>query len=350
MISETSSKPEGGTTKTSRPATPTGTPKTMRMLSAAQAKNPMKHAFYGGFRNIAFQVGVVHQVPGGEPNQIYLRTNKNAKNPLPLLLPNGVRPPAQGTMTKVTCSVVGSIDRHGNPYPQLIARFFETPNVFEASTRRTTELLKTAADPSEMLKKQTGNNNEVLLTGIVVGRKAARRQRADGSMEDNPSVTFLLRQDADPTHVVPVICDKKLAENANKIIRFGDIISVKGQFHTSTVPVIKFDASGQPERDGNGAYVNELNEDGSIKTRFHPYIYLTSYPGVALDEHLLFSDVEQMDVPEWIIEQINKEIEMRSALGRQQNAPAPIAEVTFTAPAAVTAEEYASKADLGAGL
>lgn len=99
--------------KEKRPASQT--PKAMRMLSAAQAKDPMKNAYYGGFRNIAFQVGVVHHLPGDPPNQIYLRSNKTVKNPLPLILPNGVRPPKHGTLTKVICSVVGSTDKQGNP-------------------------------------------------------------------------------------------------------------------------------------------------------------------------------------------------------------------------------------------
>lgn len=338
MISETTAKPEGSKSKTSRSATP----KTLRPLSAAQAKQPMKHAFYGGFRNIAFQVGVVHHLPGDPPNQFYLRTNKTAKNPLPMLLPENVPMPRHNAMVKVTCSVVGSVDRDGNPYPRLIARHIDTPNIFEASTRRTTELLKTPVDPVEALKKQTGNNNEVMLTGVVIGRRNPRRQRPDGSIEENPSVTFFLRQDADPTHVIPVICDKKLAENASRAIRFGDIISIKGQFHTSTITVYKLDENGQPLKDAAGVPVPDTNADGTVKTRFHPFIYLTSYPGVALDEHILFSDVQKMAVPEWIVEQVNKEIEMKAALGRQQNKDDSAPERPTLAPAAVTTAEYAS--------
>lgn len=315
--------------------------KTMKMLSMAQAKNPMKHAYYGGFQNIAFQTGVVIRLAGDPPNQIYLRTDAKAKHPLPIMLPSGVRPPNNGSLVKVTCTVLGATDPQGNPYPILIARMFAIPNVLEAGARRTTDLLKEEADPTETMRKQTGVGNDVHLTGVVVGRRLHRRQRADGAFDENQSATFLLRLDADPTHVIPVICDKKLAEQANNQIRFGSIISVRGQYHTMTIKVAQFDAAGKPVLNEDGSPVYVLTEDGNVKLRYHPYIYLTGYPTNAPNQHLLFTDPTVMAIPEWIESDINNQIRIRAALGTQQNVVVPEPqEVEIAGDALVTKEEF----------
>lgn len=294
-------------------------PKTMKMLSMAQAKNPMKHAFYGGFQNIAFQTGVVVKLPGDPPNQIYLRTDAKAKHPLPIYLPPGVRPPADGAFVKATCTVVGATDQQGNPYPILIARSFALPNVLEAETRRTIDLLKKEVDLTESMRKQTGVNNDIHLTGVIIGRRLHRRIRADGSTEVNNSVTFFIRQDADPTHVIPVVCDKKMAEHASDLMKFASVVSVRGQYHTTTIKIPKYDDAGQPMMTADGKPEYALNEDGKVKVRYHPYIYLTNIPASAPNNHMLFvGDDATMDMPEWINE-INKEIMIRSELGKQQN-------------------------------
>jgi hypothetical protein len=333
----------GNTVKEKRPANQT--PKAMRMLSAAQARNPMKHAFYGGFRNIAFQVGVVQTMPGDPPNTIYLRSSKNDKNPLPLIVPSGVRPPAAGMRTKVTCSVVGGTDRQGVPYPLLVARYFENPNIFEAEARRTTELLKVEADPTESLNKQASNGNEVMLTGIVVKKQSIMRQRSDNSTDDRPSIIFWLRQDAEEKHVIPVICDKHLVENASQKIKFGSIVTVRGQYHTTVVPVPKLNDDGSPTTDLNGTPVYETDEQGEIKKRHHPFIYLTSYPGGAPDNDFQFSPTHkaQMPMPEWIETQINAKIRMKENLGKQVKAPAP-ERIEKGTSALVSKEEYVQTA------
>lgn len=316
-------------------------PKTMKMLSMAQAVNPMKHAFYGGFHNIAFQTGVVVHMPGDPPNRIYLRTDAKGKHPLPIMLPPKVRAPADGSLVKVTCTILGSSDPQGNPCPILVARLFSTPNVLEAETRRTIDLLKKDVDPSESLRKQTGVNNDVHLTGVVIGRRLQRRQREDGSLEENQSATFYLRLDADPTHVIPVLCDKKLAEQSATPVRFGSLISVRGQFQTTTIKVAKCDELGNVVKNEDGSPVYELNKDGSVKVRYHPYIFLTGYPTPAPNAHMLFTDPNVMAIPGWIETQINAEIRARSELGKQQNnSDNQRKEIIQHGDALVTKEEY----------
>jgi len=318
MIPETDGKPQNNTAKPHNSAT---VPKTMRMLSAAQAHNPMKTGFHGGFMNVSFQVGVVDYDDDTPPNQIYLRKTKDKPNPLPILLPNGTRRPPKNTLTKITCSVLGGTDpATGANYPILVGRHFEVPNVLEAKTRRVTELLEKQADPYEMLIKQTKNGNEVHLTGVCVKHSIMARRRRDGTISDDKCIVFGLRQDSDKDHIIPVICDRSLAMSAKKNIRFGDIMTVKGEFHVSVVPIYQVDETGKNKLDGAGAPIPELDEKGKVKVRYMPYIHLHGYPGVALNEHILFSDPTKMPVPAWIVDDIAQEIDLRSQMAVRRSA------------------------------
>jgi hypothetical protein len=331
--------------ETSSKGTGSQIPKTMKMLSVAQAKNPMKHGFYGGFKNITFQVGVVVREQSDPPNQIYLRTNKNGKHPLPIMLPPGVRPPKNGELAKVICTVMGATDDKGAPYPILIARFFNHPNLLEADTRRTIEMLENEMDPAEFIRKQTGNNNNVQVTGVLIGKRTHRRLRPNGTYDDNSSVTFYIRQDADKSHVIPLVCDKHLVEAVKKQARFGDVLTFTGQYHVQIVKIQKQDENGRPLFLEDNTPDYELDSEGKAKVRYQPYIFLTDYPSPYVNEDLLFSDPKVMSYPEWIETDINDEIRKRAALGKMQNSPsaeADMDEVAKKGDSLVSKDEFTS--------
>lgn len=339
---------EVGSTET-RAKSPSRPPsaKTMKVLTVAQAANPMKHAFHGGFQNIAFQTGVVIRLPGDPPNQIYLRTDKKGKHPLPIVLPMGLRAPPNGTLTKVTCTVFGSVDAQGRPYPLLVARMFSIPNILEAEARRTIDLLKIDTDPTESMNKQTGIGNDIHLSGVVVNKKLERRMKADGTLDENQALTFYLRLDADKNNIIPIICDKKLAEQARDKIRYGAMVSVRGQFHTMTMKIVKRDEQGIPVLNEDGSPVFELDAEGNPKVHYRPYIH-TGYPTNAPDIHLKFTSKEKnaMPIPDWIETEINAQIRLRMELAKQQNvrASAPVDESKPVGDAIVTKEAYITSA------
>jgi hypothetical protein len=302
---------------------PTPAPKktVFKAFTAAQANHTMKFAYYGGMQNIAFQVGEIVRKNGDSPNKVYLRTGgKSDRYLLPIILPNGLKAPPNGRLVKITSTVMGAKDAFGRRYPMLVARHIDSPNIFEANARSIVEYLskeqEEGFDATQNLRKGSVNNNELSFVGIFsAAQQIQKPPRPDGSVDDSAAIVFYARVDADKDHLIPVFCDKKLAENAKDRIKYGYPLSFKGVYEVHPIKALKLGEDGKPIKDESGKTVPLLNDAGEQVVHFQPIIKLTKYPAPADASQMLFP--ESQPTPGWI-KDIAVEIEARRSKARVQ--------------------------------
>ena len=305
-----------------------------KAFTAAQANNTMKFAYYGAMHNIAFQVGEIIRKVGDPHNKVYLRTGgKSERHLLPIILPNGLKAPPNGRLVKITSTIMGSKDASGRRYPMLVARHIDSPNIFEANARSIVEYLhkeqEDGFDATQNLRKGAVNNNELSFVGIFVAAQQVQKPpKADGTVDENAAVVFYARVDADKDHLIPVFCDKKLAENAKDRIKYGYPLFFKGVYEVHPVKVPQIGEDGKPVKDELGKVQLTLDEEGNPVVQFQPIIKLTKYPAPADASQMLFPDSQP--TPTWITD-IIAEIEARRSKVRVQNPEKTAQEVRGSA-------------------
>jgi len=293
-----------------------------KAFTAAQANNTMKFAYYGGMHNIAFQVGSILRKAGDPPNKVYLRTGgKSERHLLPIILPNGLKAPPNGRLVKITSTIMGAKDAVGRRYPMLVARHIDSPNIFEANARSIVEYLhkeqEDGFDETLNLRKGSVNNNELSFVGIFVAAQQVQKPpKPDGTVDETAAVVFYARVDADKDHLIPVFCDKKLAENAKDRMKYGYPLYFKGVYEVHPVKVPQIGEDGKPLKDENGRIQMAVDEEGNPVVHFQPIIKLTKYPAPADAAQMLFP--ESQPTPGWIND-IIVEIEARRSKVRIQN-------------------------------
>lgn len=307
--------------------------KSFKMLSKAQLTNTSKFAYVNGFRNVAFQVGMVCRLPGDQPNKIYLKTvDKNGqilRGLLPIRVPRGVEAPANDAIVKIICSATGVKDEKGLPQPVLIARKFERPNVFETEMRKVVDVFRDrqASSTNEHNAKESdhrlkaigrinGATNTVELAGVVVGI-----QKRSGEFDDEtkqfrvyPMVTLYLRQDADADNVIPVRFIDKRAESIAQKVGYGSLVYVSGEHRVLTEKLYEQNEDGTPKMNEEGQPIALLGADGKQMVAYHSTISIR-HPAYPDSKDITFLD--SLDkAPQWFID-MNLEMKARAERSRE---------------------------------
>lgn len=307
--------------------------KQFKILSKAQLTNASKFAYFGGFRNVAFQVGMVCRLPGDQPNQIYLKTvDKNGRilaGLLPILVPRGVEAPANDTIVKIICTVTGVKDKNGVPHAILTARKFERPNVFETEMRRVVDVFndQNVKDTNEANLKESdhrlkaigrinGATNSVELAGVVVGieKRSGEFDEETKQFRVYPMVTLYLRQDADENNVIPARFIDKKAESIAQKVGYGSLVYVAGEHRVLTEKIYEQNEDGVNKLDADGKPVPVLGADGRPLARYHSAISIR-HPAYPDSKDITFLD--SLDkAPQWFVD-MNLEMKARAERSRE---------------------------------
>ncbi|NEX63381.1 hypothetical protein [Noviherbaspirillum galbum] len=260
------------------------------LLSLNSRREPIKHQFYRGFKNVAYLAGYVYEI---RANTIYLQMTNNVNLVLPVTVPPGVKMPSnfkKRQAIKMVCQVRSIPNADGSPGLVMYARSFERPNVLELPLRSAFDkaVPKQAHDDVEFKPygagyRQTDACNQVHLAGMVVGvNQRSVMINEDGKYVQSAAVDFLLRQDADEANIVPVRYYGKLAEKIASQVRRGDLILTHGKYR---VKPIETGATG---------------DDGKAEVVTQPYIHIDA-PQQPSEFDILYM-AEDQEFPRWMIE------------------------------------------------
>lgn len=310
--------------------------KQFKILSKSQLTNTSKFAYFGGFRNVAFQVGMVCRLPGDQPNQIYLKTvDKNGRilaGLLPILVPRGVEAPPNDAIVKIICTVTGLKDKNNLPHAILTARKFERPNVFETEMRRVVDVFKDheAAIADDINQKESdhrlkaigrinGATNSVELAGVVVGieKRSGEFDEDTKQFRVYPMVTLYLRQDANENNVIPARFIDKKAESIAQKVGYGSLVYVSGEHRVLTEKLYETNEDGTTKLDEDGRSTPILGADGKPLVRYHSTINIR-HPSYPDSKDITFLDALDK-APAWFVDMNN---EMKARAERSKEAAA----------------------------
>jgi hypothetical protein len=291
------------------------------LLSLNSRREPIKHQFYRGFKNVAYLAGYVYEI---RANTIYLQMTNNVNLVLPVTVPPGVKMPGnfkKRQAIKMVCQVRSMRNPDGSAGLVMYARSFERPNVLELPLRSAFDkaVPKQASEDTHFKPygsgyRQTDACNQVHLAGMVVGvNQRSVVISEEGQYVQSSAVDFLLRQDADEDNIVPVRYYGKLAEKIASQVRRGDLILTHGKYRVKPI-----------ETGANG-------EDGKAEVNIHPYIHIDA-PQQPSEFDILYM-AEDQQFPRWMVD-----LHAKFKLG-QRKVPTQAAVV---APAGVEAEAAAN--------
>lgn len=297
---------------------------TIRPLTLQERQRPAQMSFYGGFRNVSFQIGIM-EIPESSDSNLNSTTanivratiRKSSKIALPILVPRNMQ------VTKGYSNTVASVVGHKNNQSGfdaiLVARNNERLSSFSTKLRTVESLLHTPEEQIQQQKEEEARlgrssnarvHNQVMLTGIVVGASFE-----DG---DTPRFHIQIRQDANPQNVIPLIYEGKNASALVSRMQYGGFISVTGEYAYRTVPVYQHDEDGKVVLDSNRRPMPVLDTKGTPTQRIHTYIRI-----------LPPKDPSEFDtnfggsIPEWIRKFSNAMTEERNRR-RTQHADATL--------------------------
>ena len=303
----------------------------IRPLTLQERKKPAQLSFHGGFRNVSFQIGELilpessrDNINGTTASVIHGMIKKSEKVKYPVMVPNSLT--MLKGVTNTIATVRGQKNPHGGYDAVLIARATERLSSFNTKLRTVDHLIEAikpdeAADLSDdtaRLGKSSNarSHNQVMLVGVVV---SARFE--DG---EHPRFHIYIRQDSDPSNVIPLCYEARNASSMVTRVKFGSLIFVDGEFVSRNVRVMQMDADGVRKLDANGRPMPELDAAGNPVVRAHTYIRITAPKDPAEFDLDLGNHI-----PAWMSDIAKKlaEARVRSA------APSKATEAKPTAPA-----------------
>lgn len=309
---------------------------TIRPLTLQERQRPAHLTYHGGFKNVSFQIGQVvmpavakNDVTGPTPGYINALLTKGEKVSLPVRVPRHLY--VQSGYSNTVGSVIGQKNTQGGFDAILVVRNSERLSSFNTKLRTVESLLQSdeeraayEREENERLGKSSNAraHNQVMLTGIVI---AANYE--DGSY---PRFHIQIRQDADPSNVIPLTYEGKNASALITRIERGGFISVTGEYVYRQMPVFKCDDQGNFIFDEDRKRVVEVDDEGKPKKRMHTYIRIlpphdpsefdTNFSGPPPTWIRLFSEALAAE------KQMRRERHIanvaRKATGKQADAPA----------------------------
>ena len=257
----------------------------IRPLTLQERKKPAQLSFHGGFRNVSFQIGevVLPESSGANINATtasYVKAIIKKSNTVqfPVMVPNSLTM-MRGVVNTIA-TVTGQQNASGGFEAVLLARATERLSSFNTKLRTVEHLIepKQAADQAASysddetarLGKSSNarSHNQVMLAGVVVGAKFE-----DGQ---HPRFHIWIRQDSNPSNVIPLCYEAKNANSMVSRVKYGSIIYVDGEFVYRNVTVFQMDEKGQRKLDSNGQPMPELDAAGNPVRRMHTYIRITA--------------------------------------------------------------------------
>ena len=300
----------------------------IRPLTLAERKKPAQLTFFGGFKNVSFQIGEVtlpeaaaHNANATTPAYVKAIVRKSATVQFPIMVPNSLA--VLKGMTNTVASVIGQKNKYGGHDAVLVARSTERLSSFNAKLRTVEDLVKTGEASGETDETRLGRSsgarihNQVMLAGVVVGARFE-----DG---DSPRFHIDLRQDANPSNIIPLIYEARNASAMVSRVKYGSLIYVDGEYAFRSVPINEVDEDGRLKLDADRKPIPILDEKGQPTKRIQTYIRITSPKDPAQ-----FDTDFGSTVPRWVVE-IAEEIaaaRARTAVSRAEisTEPTPTAE------------------------
>lgn len=298
----------------------------IRPLTLSERKKPAQLTYFGGFKNVSFQIGEIvlpeastRNTNGTTPVYTKAIVRKSPTVQFPIMVPNSL-----GVLkgpTNTVASVIGQKNKYGGYDAILVARSTERLSSFNSKLRTVEDLVRSstvsATDDARLGKSSNARiHNQVMLAGVVVGARFE-----DG---DSPKFHIDLRQDANPNNVVPLTYEARNASAMVSRVKFGSLIYVDGEYGFRNVPVHEVDEEGKVKLDAEGKPTPVLDADGKPMKRIHTYIRITS-PKDPAEFDTDFGN----SIPRWVTE-IAQEIaaaRARIATAREEKAQAaPVSE------------------------
>lgn len=308
----------------------------IRPLTLAERKKPAQLTFFGGFKNVSFQIGEItlpdaaaRNANATTPAYVKAIVRKSATVQFPIMVPNSLS--VLKGMTNTVASVIGQKNKYGGYDAVLVARSTERLSSFNSKLRTVEDLIKTVDSSAETNETRLGksssarSHNQVMLAGIVVGARFE-----DG---DNPRFHIDLRQDANPNNIIPLIYEERNASAMVSKIKFGLLIYVDGEYGFRSVPIHEVDEDGRLKLDADRKPVPILDDKGQPTKRIQTYIRIT-----APKDPAKFDTDFGSTIPRWVAE-IAEEIAASRSRSTASKAEASIEPTP-------TAEEQKALTDL----
>ncbi len=314
----------------------------IKPLTFGQRQRPAHLSFFGGFRNVSFQLGEI-SLPaavdrndnGSTPAYTKAIMIKSEKVKFPIMVPTALKV-MPGSINTVA-SVFGQRHKLGGYDAVLVARATERLSSFSIKLRTVNDLVNTAANKANATAEQPVEDeadrrlgrsssarvhNQVSLAGVVV---SARFDEGE-----NPKFHIELRQDSNPDNVIPLIYEGRNAGGLVDRVSRGKLIYVDGEFAFRMIPVYKLNEdTGRPLLDKDSQPVVVLDEAGLPARRMHTYIRIT-----APKDPAAFDTDFGGGLPGWIVKFADELTAGRTRLpSKTVDVPA---DATVDAPAAAT--------------
>jgi hypothetical protein len=272
----------------------------IRPLTLAERKKPAQLTFFGGFKNVSFQIGEValpdaaaRNANATTPAYVKAIVRKSATVQFPIMVPNSLG--VLKGMTNTVASVVGQKNKFGGHDAVLVARSTERLSSFNAKLRTVEDLVRTGETSAEAEETRLGKSssarihNQVMLAGVVVGARFE-----DG---DSPRFHIDLRQDANPSNIIPLIYEARNASAMVSRVKYGSLIYVDGEYAFRSVPALEVDEDGRLKLDAERKPIPILDEKGQPTKRIQTYIRITSPKDPAQ-----FDTDFGNTIPRWVVE------------------------------------------------
>ncbi len=251
----------------------------IRPLTLAERKKPAQLTFFGGFKNVSFQIGEItlpdaaaRNANATTPAYVKAIVRKSATVQFPIMVPNSLS--VLKGMTNTVASVIGQKNKYGGHDAVLVARSTERLSSFNSKLRTVEDLVKTGEATAEMDETRLGKSssarihNQVMLAGVVVGARFE-----DG---DSPRFHIDLRQDANPSNIIPLIYEARNASAMVSRVKYGSLIYVDGEYAFRSVPIHEIDEDGRLKLDADRKPIPQLDDKQQPTKRIQTYIRITS--------------------------------------------------------------------------
>ncbi len=302
----------------------------IRPLTLNERRQPATRTFHGGFKNVSFQIGTVEMPSGSEintndttANYIKAKLRKDGKVQFPVMIPKSIF--INKGPSNTVASVIGMKNSHGGYDAVLVARSNERLSSFNSPLRTVEDLVKLdtkeeAAESDNRLGKGANArvHNQVMLCGVIVGARFE-----DG---DYPRFHMLMRQDANPNNVIPLVYEARNASALLSHIKYGQLATVPGEYYYRSVPVYQQDSEGRVMMGADNRPIPVLEENGSPKTRITTYIRC----GVPRDPSEFDTDFGPTP-PKWLVQMADEIVanrerdrQARETAASKRAAPKPV--------------------------
>lgn len=272
----------------------------VRPLTLAERKKPAQLTFFGGFKNVSFQIGEValpdaaaRNANATTPAYVKAIVRKSATVQFPIMVPNSLS--VLKGMTNTVASVIGQKNKYGGHDAVLVARSTERLSSFNSKLRTVEDLVKTGEATAETDETRLGKSssarihNQVMLAGIVVGARFE-----DG---DSPRFHIDLRQDANPSNIIPLIYEARNASAMVSRVKYGSLIYVDGEYAFRSVPIHEVDEDGRLKLDADRKPIPQLDDKQQPTKRIQTYIRIT-----APKDPAQFDTDFGSTIPRWVAE------------------------------------------------